>query len=113
MKISRKTTAKAPQPCCNNEDLARFARALGHPHRVAILRFLHERNACICGEIVDFLPVAQSTVSQHLKKLKEAGWIKGEVEGPRTCYCLNEEALSRFREMLETALQTQSSFQHT
>jgi ArsR family transcriptional regulator, arsenate/arsenite/antimonite-responsive transcriptional repressor len=102
MKIRRKNSAKSSPPCCDPEDLARLARALGHPHRVAILRFLRERNACICGEIVDVLPVAQSTVSQHLKKLKEAGWITGEIEGPRTCYCLNEAALSRFRELLDS-----------
>jgi ArsR family transcriptional regulator len=71
---------------------------------VAILQFLRRRNGCVCGEIVDLLPVAQSTVSQHLKKLKEAGWITGDIEGPRTCYCLNEEALVRFREMLEAIL---------
>ena len=95
---------KPPRSGRDTEDLARLARALGHPHRVAILQFLRRRNGCICGEIVDLLPVAQSTVSQHLKKLKEAGWITGEIEGPRTCYCLNEEALARFRELLEAVL---------
>jgi ArsR family transcriptional regulator, arsenate/arsenite/antimonite-responsive transcriptional repressor len=98
-----------PKSCCSLrdiEDFAALARALGHPHRLAILGCLREHNTCICGEIVDLLPVAQSTVSQHLKKLKEAGWIKGEIEGPRTCYCLNEEAFLRFRELAETLLQT-------
>ncbi|RPH96490.1 ArsR family transcriptional regulator [candidate division KSB1 bacterium] len=85
--------------CCA-EEIAKLARALGHPHRVAIIRFLLDHNTCICGEIVDSLPVAQSTVSQHLKKLKEAGWIKGEIEGPRTCYCLNPNALARFKDLL-------------
>jgi len=82
-------------------EVARLARALGHPHRVAILRYLRSCNACICGQIVERLPIAQSTVSQHLKKLKEAGWIQGEIEGPRTCYCINERALERFRELVK------------
>ena len=81
-------------------ELAVLAKALGHPHRVAILRCLIERQACICGQIVDLLPVAQSTVSQHLKKLKEAGWIHGEIEGPRTCYCINPNALKKFRALI-------------
>ena len=79
------------------EELARMARALGHPHRVAILRFLLEKQACSCGCMVDALPIAQSTVSQHPKKLKDAGWIKGEIEGPRVCYCVNLDALNRFQ----------------
>jgi DNA-binding transcriptional ArsR family regulator len=78
------------------EEFALMARALGHPHRVTILRYLMEANSCICGNIVEALPIAQSTVSAHLKKLKEAGWIHGEIEGPRTCYCVRPEALKRF-----------------
>ena len=69
--------------------LARLAKALGHPARVAILRLLIARNECICGEICDQLPLAQSTISQHLKTMKEAGLIQGEVDGPRICYCVN------------------------
>ncbi len=83
-----------------DEGLARLAAALGHPARVAIIRLLKERETCICGEIVEVLPLAQSTVSQHLKVLKEAGWIQGEVDGPRTCYCLNPLALERFQSLL-------------
>jgi DNA-binding transcriptional ArsR family regulator len=83
------------------EELAKLARALGHPHRIAILRYLRCCNACMCGDIVERLPIAQSTVSQHLKKLKEAGWIQGEIEGPRTCYCVAPRALERFRELIE------------
>ena len=100
----RKPLGKSPRSNRDGEDLARLARALGHPHRVAILQFLRRRNACICGEIVDLLPVAQSTVSQHIKKLKEAGWIKGEIEGPRTCYGINEEVFARFRELVDAVL---------
>jgi ArsR family transcriptional regulator len=76
---------------------ARLAAALGHPARIAIVRFLHERGACICGEIVGVLPLAQSTVSQHLKVLKDAGWIVGETDGPRVCYCLDSRAVERFQ----------------
>lgn len=81
-----------------------MARALGHPHRIAILRCLLERQTCFCGDMVQILPVAQSTVSQHLKKLKEAGWIQGEIEGPRTCYCINPAAVSKLRRLLNEVL---------
>lgn len=84
-----------------NEQLARLAKALGHPVRVAIIRLLLRRDACVCGEIVDELPLAQSTVSQHLKQLKEAGLIRGEVDGPRVCYCVDEGALALLRELVE------------
>jgi DNA-binding transcriptional ArsR family regulator len=69
--------------------LAGFANALSHPARIAILETLAERKSCICGEIVEVLPLAQSTVSQHLKELREIGLIKGEIEGPRSCYCID------------------------
>jgi ArsR family transcriptional regulator len=88
-------------PGSPNEQLATLADALGHPARVAIVRLLKERESCICGEIVEVLPLAQSTVSQHLKVLKEAGWIQGEVDGPRVCYCLNPETLKTFRKLLD------------
>lgn len=73
--------------------LASLAKAVAHPARVAILRTLAKRNACICGEIVEVLPIAQATVSQHLKELKNAGLILGTVEGPSSCYCLNKDAI--------------------
>lgn len=76
--------------------LAEFAKAIGHPARIAILKTLAERNSCICGEIVEVLPLAQSTVSQHLKELQKAGLIKGTVEGVKSCYCINWETFSRF-----------------
>ncbi|MEW6652429.1 MAG: metalloregulator ArsR/SmtB family transcription factor [Bacteroidota bacterium] len=69
--------------------LADIAKALSHPARVKILKILAEMDVCVCGEIVELLPLAQSTVSQHLKELKRAGLIKGEIEGPKTCYCIN------------------------
>ena len=78
--------------------LARQCKALGHPARLAIVRYLAaRRGTCTCGDIVDQLPLAQSTVSQHLKVLKDAGLIVGEVEPPRVCYCLNEQALEALK----------------
>ena len=78
--------------------LARTLKALSHPARLAIVRLLAERDECVCGEIVDDLPLAQSTVSQHLKALKEANLVQGTVEGRSTCYCLNPEAISALRD---------------
>ena len=78
------------------QDLAEFAKALAHPARIAILKVLAQHNECICGEIVDVLPLAQSTVSQHLKELKNAGLITGTVDGPRSCYCINWKAFEKF-----------------
>src|ERR1700744_979810 len=71
--------------------IAKYAKALAHPARIAILQVLIKKQACICGDIVDELPLSQSTVSQHLKELKEAGLIKGEIEGASVCYCINEK----------------------
>jgi ArsR family transcriptional regulator, arsenate/arsenite/antimonite-responsive transcriptional repressor len=80
------------------QELAQFAKALAHPARIAILKVLAKHNECICGQIVDVLPLAQSTVSQHLKELKEAGLVKGTVDGPRSCYCINWKAFEKFSE---------------
>lgn len=80
-----------------DEELAALAKALGHPARVQILRILAHRTTCMCGDIVEELPLAQSTVSQHLKVLKEAGLIRGEVDGPRVCYCIEPRALRRLK----------------
>lgn len=80
--------------------LAESAKAIGHPARLAILRVLAGRMTCVCGEIVDELPLAQATVSQHLKVLKAAGLIQGEVDGPRVCYCLDRAALAALRDGL-------------
>lgn len=73
------------------ERLARFAKAMGHPTRVAILYFLAQRNECFFGDIQEVLPIAKATVSQHLKELKDAGLIQGEVETPKVKYCINRE----------------------
>jgi ArsR family transcriptional regulator len=74
-------------------ELAVLAKALGHPARVRILRLLLAREACVCGEIVAELPLAQATVSQHLKVLRESGLVQGEVDGPRVCYCVDRSRL--------------------
>ena len=78
-------------------DLACWAKALGHPARIAILRFLATRRTCFCGQIVEHLPLAQSTVSQHLRELRDAGLIRGTVDGVRVCYCLAPETVTRMR----------------
>ena len=82
----------------NGDTFAGICKALGHPARIQIVEHLKAIDRCICGEIVQILPLAQSTVSQHLKQLKAAGLVKGEVEGPRTCYCLDREMLARFKQ---------------
>jgi len=78
------------------QELAEFAKALAHPARIAILKVLAQHNECICGAIVEALPLAQSTVSQHLKELKNAGLINGTVDGPKSCYCINWKAFEKF-----------------
>jgi DNA-binding transcriptional ArsR family regulator len=80
-----------------DDELAALSKALAHPARVQIVRLLVRRTSCVCGDIVDELPLAQSTVSQHLKVLKEAGLIRGEVDGPRVCYCIEPRMLRRFK----------------
>jgi DNA-binding transcriptional ArsR family regulator len=83
-----------------DEELALLAKAVGHPARVQILRLLARRETCICGDIVDELPLAQSTVSQHLKVLKEAGLIRGEIDGPRVGYCVEPRTLRRLKSLV-------------
>ena len=83
----------------DRDTFALFCKALCHPTRLKIIRYLQQVDQCICGSIVDTLPLSQSTVSQHLKVLKEADLIRGEVDGPRTCYCLNQEMFARFKKM--------------
>jgi ArsR family transcriptional regulator, arsenate/arsenite/antimonite-responsive transcriptional repressor len=80
--------------------LAALARGLAHPLRIRILQLLTKRKMCVCGEIVEEMPVAQSTVSQHLKILKEAGLVQGEVDGPRVCYCANPTAINELKELV-------------
>lgn len=98
------------EPCCppnqepsnllDPERLAGFCKALAHPARISIILYLKALKNCVCGQIVDALPLAQSTVSQHLKILKDAGVVQGEIEGPRTCYCLNPEVIDEFKALI-------------
>lgn len=77
------------------QQIAGIAKALSHPARIAILKALAKRGTCVCGEIVEVLPLAQSTVSQHLKELKAAGLVTGEVEGTKSCYCIDWDILGK------------------
>ena len=83
-----------------DEELALLTKALGNPARVQIVRLLVRKNACICGDIVDELPLAQSTVSQHLKVLKDAGLVRGSVDGPRIDYCIDPRTLRRLKALI-------------
>lgn len=84
-------------------DLARFAKALGHPARVQILKLLSSQTSCFCGNLVDLLPLSQSTVSQHLKELKNSGLIQGTIEPPKIKYCINKENWKKAKKLF-TAL---------
>lgn len=84
----------------DEERLIKMLKALGNPVRFQIVQILAEKQVCITGEIVEFTTLAQSTVSQHLKVLREAGLLKGDVEGPATCYCLNQEGILWLREQI-------------
>jgi ArsR family transcriptional regulator len=88
----------------DDERLATRLKALAHPARLRIVEFLAARGTCICGEIVGVLPLAQATVSQHLKILKEAGLLQGTIEGPRSCYCLDPIAVGELRRALDARL---------
>ena len=81
--------------------LADVAKALSHPARIRILKILTEMNICMCGDIVEQLPLAQATVSQHLKELKRVGLIQGEIEGPKVCYCVNNKTLQKAKKELD------------
>ncbi|MCA9517507.1 MAG: winged helix-turn-helix transcriptional regulator [Myxococcales bacterium] len=98
--------AKAPPPLPTDEreadvQLARLAKALGHPARVAIVRRLLREGGCIVGDIAGELPLAQSTVSQHLRQLKDAGLVRGEVDGPRVCYCVEPGVVALLKALVE------------
>ena len=92
---------KAEEFSVKDNRLSKYAKALAHPARIAILKILLKRNACICGDIVEELPLSQSTVSQHLKELKEAGLIKGQIEGAKICYCIDEVEWQKARLVLD------------
>jgi ArsR family transcriptional regulator len=96
----RGTDLRAVEGPRADAELAALAKAAGHPARVRILRLLAHRTTCVCGEIVADLPLAQSTVSQHLKILKRAGLVRGTVDGPRVCYCIEPMALRRLKALV-------------
>ena len=97
---TRNVRAAAAVAGTADAELARMTKALGHPARVAIMRLLIARGECVCGAIVDELPLAQATVSQHLKVLKDVGLVQGEIVGPRVCYCVNPAAVRRLKELI-------------
>ncbi|MGV3766607.1 MAG: ArsR/SmtB family transcription factor [Chitinophagaceae bacterium] len=80
-------------------EIASMAKALAHPARIAILQYLVKKNACVCGDLVDELGLAQATTSQHLKELKNAGIIQGAIEGVSVCYCINPKVWNEYREL--------------
>ena len=92
-------------------EFAEFAKVMSHPARIAILKTLAEKQMCICGEIVEVLPLAQSTVSQHLKELKNMGLIKGEIEGAKSCYCLDWAQMEHFFLIFQTQINELKQYQ--
>ena len=92
--MSNVSTRRRAGATARDVALARVAKALGHPARVAIVRMLAASGTCVCGDIVDRMPLAQATVSQHLKVLKDAGLIRGDVDLPRVCYCIDPDGLA-------------------
>src|SRR4051812_38387706 len=93
---------KAEEFTVKDNKIAAYAKALAHPARIAILHLLVKRQACVCGDIVDELPLSQSTVSQHLKELKESGLITGEIEGAKVCYCIDGKEWENAKSYLNT-----------
>ncbi len=93
-------TTKKEEFTAKQNRLAELAKALGHPARVAILEYLSKSNSCMCGDIVEELPLSQSTVSQHLRELKNVGLIKGEIEGTSVNYCLDEKGWNEVQALL-------------
>ena len=103
--MEKKKALSIPEACCTldvtgaeQEKLVNMFKALGNPTRFEIMKFLLTHPGCITGDIVEYLPIAQATVSQHLKVLRQAGWIEGTVEGTATKYCLDDQNIAWFRE---------------
>ena len=84
----------------DQNEIALIAKAIGHPARIAILQYLLKKNACVCGDIVDEIGLAQATVSQHLKELKQAGLIKGDIDGRKVCYCIDNSKWDIVKDLL-------------
>ena len=100
---------KAEEFSVKDNRIAKYAKALSHPARVAILKLLIQKQACICGDIVEELPLSQSTVSQHLKELKAAGLIKGDIDGVKVCYCIDEQEWDAAQNALSDFFKSQQS----
>jgi DNA-binding transcriptional ArsR family regulator len=98
--------AKSEEFTVRENKIAMYAKALAHPARVAIIEMLLKSASCVCGDIVEELPLSQSTVSQHLKELKNAGLIKGEIEGVKICYCIDEKEWQQVRQYLGALIST-------
>jgi DNA-binding transcriptional ArsR family regulator len=96
--------SKSEEFTIRENKIAMYAKALAHPARVAIIQLLLKKQSCICGDIVEELPLSQSTVSQHLKELKGAGLIKGDIEGVKTCYCIDEKEWMQAKNYLSSLL---------
>lgn len=99
-------TSKKEEFTVKENKIAAYAKALAHPARIAILQVLIKKNSCICGDIVEELPLSQSTVSQHLKELKEAGLIKGDIDGKKVCYCIDEKEWAAAQSYLSAFFQS-------
>ena len=100
-------TTKTKEFTLKDNKIAMYAKAFAHPARIAILKLLIQKNACVCGDIVDELPLSQSTVSQHLKELKEARLIKGSISGVKVCYCIDEKEWENAKKYLNELFQLQ------
>jgi DNA-binding transcriptional ArsR family regulator len=98
--------AKTEEFTVKDNKVAKYAKALAHPARIAILRLLVKKQACVCGDIVDELPLSQSTVSQHLKELKDVGLIKGDITGKSVCYCIDEKSWLEAKESLSVLFES-------
>ena len=99
---------KSEEFSLRDNKIAAYAKALGHPASIAILKLLIKKEACICGDIVEEIPLSQSTVSQHLKELKEIGLIKGEIEGRMVCYCIDEKNWVEAKELFGIFFESQT-----
>lgn len=94
-----KRTKDTPKYSNTTEEIARFAKALGHPTRITILKHLEKQSCCFTGDLVDVFPLAQSTISQHLKELKNAGLIQGELNPPKIKYCINQDNWEKAKDL--------------
>ena len=102
--------SKADQFAETDQEAAKWGKILSHPARIAILKTLSQMNACVCGTLAQSLPLAQSTVSQHLKTLRESRLIKGEIEGPHQCYCIDRNTLDALQSSLRQLLAELDTF---